>query len=110
MFFLLLSFTPFNLQAFIPPAAHFIVKHLTGIFVHTGSHTHTHTHPYRLSLLDIKGASGHSVVPVPQLVVLGANHQPSGGLVHSAATSKRREREEKMTPEKTEKNDLGKVE
>lgn len=74
---------------------------------------HTYTdrqlHPqnaHTYCLLDIEGASGHSMVPVSQLVVLRANHQPSGGLVHSAIT---RKKEEKNTP-KERKEDLGKAE
>lgn len=62
-------------------------------------HTHIDTH----HLLDIEGASRHSVVPVPQLVVLGADHQPSGGLVLSdIAGWKRRE----IRQQKEEKTDL----
>lgn len=61
-----------------PPSwrARFIKTHLHQVKL-TCMHTHTHR------LLDIEGASRHSVVPVPQLVVLGANHQLSGGLVFS---------------------------
>lgn len=62
-------------------------------------HTHIDTH----HLLDIEGASRHSVVPVPQLVVLGPNHQPSGGLVLSdIAGWKRRD----IRQQKEEKTDL----
>lgn len=60
-----------------PPSwrARFIKTHLHKSNWHARTHTHR--------LLDIEGASRHSVVPVPQLVVLGANHQLSGGLVFS---------------------------
>lgn len=53
------------------------------------------------SLLDIEGTSGHPVVPVSQLAVLWAYHQPSGGLVHSAVTGGQEEkRGEKHTNRK----------
>lgn len=63
------------------------------------------------SLLDIQGASGHSVVPVSQLAVLGANHTLSSGLVHSAIQHERMRAEEKKekTPEKIQKKDLDKA-
>lgn len=41
--------------------------------------------------LDIEGTSGHPVVPVSQLAVLWAYHEPSDGL-HSAVTGGRGEK------------------
>lgn len=72
---------------------------------HKQAHTHTH------SLLDIEGASRHSMMPISQLVVLRANHQPSG-LVHSAIqdTRVRRGKKKRKTDQKgEEKKDLGEV-
>lgn len=67
---------------------------------YTNNHSHkTHTH----RLLDIEGASRHSVVPVSQLVVLRANHHPSGGLVHSAITG-REERKRKKHQKRQRKD------
>lgn len=62
--------------------------------IHTDAQTCTRT------LLDIQGASGHSVVPVSQLVVLGSNHQPSGGLVHSGIQHTSQKREESQRGQK----------